>query len=112
MQAVRATPLTVPQSVWLSAAVGVAAGGALYFIAFFSTAMLLVVLRFGPRTPNQDDDDTLPLYDGGGSSGQPSPARSSPDSRGYPNERTPLASAKKKKPLRAYSSQHISSLNP
>lgn len=34
----------------LSAAVGIACGGGLYFAASFSTALNLLLLRFGPRT--------------------------------------------------------------
>ena len=37
-------------SVWLSAAVGVACGGGLYFVASFTTALMLTLLRFGPRS--------------------------------------------------------------
>ena len=42
--------LNTAASVWLSAAVGVASGGGLYFVATYTTALLLVLLRFGPRT--------------------------------------------------------------
>lgn len=41
--------LTTAASLWLSAAVGVACGGTLYFAAIFGTAVMLVLLRFGPR---------------------------------------------------------------
>ncbi|KAL7504240.1 hypothetical protein ACHAXN_001925, partial [Cyclotella atomus] len=41
--------ITTAAATWLSAAVGLACGGGLYFIACFSTAMNLVLLRFGPR---------------------------------------------------------------
>lgn len=37
-------------SVWLSAAVGVACGGGLYFPAVYTTALVLCLLRFGPRS--------------------------------------------------------------
>ena len=37
-------------SVWLSAAVGVACGGGLYFAATFTSTLLMVLLRFGPRS--------------------------------------------------------------
>eukprot|EP00633_Aureoumbra_lagunensis_P001342 CAMPEP_0197289532 /NCGR_PEP_ID=MMETSP0890-20130614/6809_1 /TAXON_ID=44058 ORGANISM="Aureoumbra lagunensis, Strain CCMP1510" /NCGR_SAMPLE_ID=MMETSP0890 /ASSEMBLY_ACC=CAM_ASM_000533 /LENGTH=231 /DNA_ID=CAMNT_0042761013 /DNA_START=419 /DNA_END=1114 /DNA_ORIENTATION=+ len=43
--------LTTASSVWLSAAAGIAAGGGLAVIAFFSTCTMLIVLRFGPRLP-------------------------------------------------------------
>lgn len=42
--------LNTAASVWLSAAVGVACGGGLYFVATFTSALLLILLRFGPRT--------------------------------------------------------------
>ena len=45
--------LTTAASVWLSAAVGIACSGGLYFIASLSTAIVLVMLRFGPRTNYQ-----------------------------------------------------------
>jgi uncharacterized membrane protein YhiD involved in acid resistance len=41
--------LTTAASLWLSAAVGIACGGALYFVSTFSVATMLVLLRFGPR---------------------------------------------------------------
>ena len=54
--------LTTASSVWLSAAAGIAAGGGLAVIAFFSTMVMIIVLRFGPRLPidggeAQDSDD-------------------------------------------------------
>ena len=42
-------------SVWLSAAVGVACGGGLYFVAAFTTALMLTLLRFGPRSMERTD---------------------------------------------------------
>jgi uncharacterized membrane protein YhiD involved in acid resistance len=47
--------LTTAASLWLSSAVGIACAGGLFFVASFSTAIMLVVLRFGPRS-NEDDD--------------------------------------------------------
>ncbi len=41
--------ITTAASVWLSAAVGVGAGGALYAVSAYSTALVILVLRFGPR---------------------------------------------------------------
>ncbi|KAL7456942.1 hypothetical protein ACHAWC_010969 [Mediolabrus comicus] len=41
--------ITTAASVWLSAAIGVGAGGALYAISAYSTALVILVLRFGPR---------------------------------------------------------------
>jgi putative Mg2+ transporter-C (MgtC) family protein len=55
--------LTTAASVWLSAAVGIACGGELYFPASFGTAIMLLLLRFGPRGDDSskhddsDDDD-------------------------------------------------------
>jgi uncharacterized membrane protein YhiD involved in acid resistance len=49
--------LTTAASLWLSAAVGVACGGALYFAATFGSAVMLVLLRFGPRIADSNDDD-------------------------------------------------------
>lgn len=53
--------LTTAASVWLSAAIGVGAGGALYFVSVYSTVLILLVLRFGPRLylygDFEDDDD-------------------------------------------------------
>jgi hypothetical protein len=47
--------ITTAAATWLSAAVGLACGGGLYFIASFSTAMNLVLLRFGPRLSDNFD---------------------------------------------------------
>ena len=41
--------LNTAASVWLSAAVGVACGGGLYFVATYTSFLMLVLLRFGPR---------------------------------------------------------------
>ena len=50
--------LTTAASVWLSAAVGIACAGGLYFVASLSTAIMMVLLRFGPRTnfPLEEED--------------------------------------------------------
>lgn len=53
--------LTTAASLWLSSAVGIACGGGLYFPASFCTAIILVLLRFGPR--NRFDDDEEPIED-------------------------------------------------
>lgn len=42
----------------MSAAVGLACGGGLYFVASFATALNLVLLRFGPRPTNSSDDSS------------------------------------------------------
>ncbi len=49
--------LTTAASVWLSAAVGIACGGELYFAATFGTCLMMLLLRFGPRGSDNDDDD-------------------------------------------------------
>ncbi len=50
--------LTTAASVWLSAAVGVAAGGGLFFIASYCVALIIVVLRFGPRMYGSEDSSS------------------------------------------------------
>jgi len=52
--------LTTATSVWLSAAVGVACGGGLYFVATYTAALILVMLRFGPRHANEQMQSILP----------------------------------------------------
>lgn len=47
--------LTTAASIWLSAAVGIACSGELYFAATFSVAVMLLLLRFGPRTPSDEE---------------------------------------------------------
>ncbi|GMH54012.1 hypothetical protein TrST_g5731 [Triparma strigata] len=47
--------LTTAASVWLSAAVGVGAGGGLYFICVYAVALIIMVLRFGPRMYGSED---------------------------------------------------------
>ena len=47
--------LPTAASVWLSAAVGIACSGELYFAATFSVAIMLVLLRFGPRMFSGED---------------------------------------------------------
>ena len=49
--------LTTAASVWLSAAVGIACSGELYFAATFSVSIMLVLLRFGPRFFDSGDDE-------------------------------------------------------
>jgi putative Mg2+ transporter-C (MgtC) family protein len=51
--------LTTAANVWLAAAVGIACAGEMYFVASFTTAIMLVLLRFGPRTyqPHMDDGE-------------------------------------------------------
>lgn len=49
--------ITTAAATWLSAAVGLACGGGLYFVASFSTAVNLVLLRFGPRLTDTGVED-------------------------------------------------------
>ena len=50
--------LTTAASLWLSAAVGIACGGELYFAASFGTATMMLLLRFGPRGDDSKNDDS------------------------------------------------------
>ena len=54
--------LTTAASLWLSAAVGIACSGGLYFAASFAIAVMMILLRFGPRII-VDDDDTSRVTD-------------------------------------------------
>ncbi|KAL3905908.1 MAG: hypothetical protein SGARI_004241 [Bacillariaceae sp.] len=49
--------LTTAASVWISASVGIACGGELYFAASFGVAIMMLLLRFGPRSFDTDDDE-------------------------------------------------------
>jgi len=49
--------ITTAAATWLSAAVGIACGGGMYFTAGFSTALNLLLLRFGPRAASTDSTD-------------------------------------------------------
>lgn len=49
--------LTTAASLWISAAVGVACGGGLYFPASFGVALLMLMLRFAPRGTDESSDD-------------------------------------------------------
>jgi uncharacterized membrane protein YhiD involved in acid resistance len=49
--------LTTAASLWLSSAVGIACAGGLYFPAAFSTAITLVLLRFGPRSDDTEEEE-------------------------------------------------------
>lgn len=59
--------LTTAASLWLSAAVGIACGGDLFFPASLCVAIMLLLLRFGPRQHEEMDDgdheDTEEAYD-------------------------------------------------
>ena len=57
--------LTTASAVWLSAAVGIACGGELYFAASFGTALMMLLLRFGPRHPEPQQEQS-----GGGMDGE------------------------------------------
>lgn len=49
--------LTTAASLWLSAAVGIACSGELYFAACFTIAVVLLLLRFGPRIDDSSPHD-------------------------------------------------------
>eukprot|EP00756_Hemistasia_phaeocysticola_P034296 Hpha_TRINITY_DN16514_c1_g5::TRINITY_DN16514_c1_g5_i1::g.134012::m.134012/K07507/mgtC; putative Mg2+ transporter-C (MgtC) family protein len=49
--------VTTAASVWLSAAVGTAAGGGLYISALFTVLITINLLRFGPRMDRKDDEE-------------------------------------------------------
>jgi len=51
--------LTTAASLWLSSAVGIACGGGLFFPASFCTAIILVLLRFGPRNKIEEEDEVM-----------------------------------------------------
>jgi len=47
--------LTTAASLWLSAATGAGAGGALYFVAGYSVMLVIIILRYGPKLYFQED---------------------------------------------------------
>lgn len=49
--------LTTAASLWLSAAVGIACSGELYFAACFTIAVVLLLLRFGPRIDDSSHEE-------------------------------------------------------
>mmetsp|Transcript_29854 Transcript_29854/g.66963 ORF Transcript_29854/g.66963 Transcript_29854/m.66963 type:complete len:208 (-) Transcript_29854:109-732(-) len=49
--------LTTAASLWLSAAVGIAAGGEMYFCAMFGTSVMVLMLRFGPRVTDPEAEE-------------------------------------------------------
>jgi len=61
--------LTTATGIWTSCAVGVACGGSMYFVALLGCSGMVTLLRFGPRSPDgeqEDDDDEqpeLPCFD-------------------------------------------------
>lgn len=48
--------LTTSAALWVSAAVGVACGGAIYVPAAFCVTLMIVLLRFGPRSSELPDE--------------------------------------------------------
>ena len=75
--------LTTAASVWLSAAVGVGVGGKLYFVTLYCVALIIIVLRFGPRMYGSEDgsymgeeDDETSAWDSENSVGTPKETRS------------------------------------
>jgi uncharacterized membrane protein YhiD involved in acid resistance len=57
--------ITTAAATWLSAAVGMACGGGMYFVASFATAVNLVLLRFGPRAVITHDESSVGSLSGG-----------------------------------------------
>lgn len=51
--------LTTAASLWLSAAVGVGCGGALYFPTVYGTILVLMVLRYGPKLYLLEDSNFI-----------------------------------------------------
>jgi putative Mg2+ transporter-C (MgtC) family protein len=49
--------LTTAASLWLSAAVGVGAGGALYVVTSYATILVIFVLKYGPKMYNRDIEE-------------------------------------------------------
>jgi len=49
--------LTTAASIWLSAAVGVVIGGGMYFVGFFTVITAMLILRFGPRSSEEEDKE-------------------------------------------------------
>ena len=49
--------LTTAASLWLSAAIGVGVGGALYFVSVYSVVLVMLILRYGPKLYLQDDGE-------------------------------------------------------
>lgn len=47
--------LTTAASIWLSAAVGIALGGAMYVVSVFTVSIMVLLLRFGPRISDDID---------------------------------------------------------
>lgn len=69
--------LTTAASVWLSAAVGIACGGDLFFAALFCTSIMMLLLRFGPRLREPDEDEEDHDYEPGESDDEVSLLRDS-----------------------------------
>jgi len=57
--------ITTAAATWVSAAVGLACGGGLYFTAIFATCLNLVLLRFGPRATGYDSESGMTGYGSG-----------------------------------------------
>uniref|UniRef100_A0A7S2ZBM3 MgtC/SapB/SrpB/YhiD N-terminal domain-containing protein n=1 Tax=Rhodosorus marinus TaxID=101924 RepID=A0A7S2ZBM3_9RHOD len=45
--------ISTAASVWISASIGVAAGGALFYTALFTSLCVILILRFGPMTEDE-----------------------------------------------------------
>lgn len=51
--------ITTAISLWISAAVGIACGGELYFVASYSVGVMMLMLRFGPRATDVEVIDSV-----------------------------------------------------
>uniref|UniRef100_A0A7S3EEB2 MgtC/SapB/SrpB/YhiD N-terminal domain-containing protein n=1 Tax=Rhodosorus marinus TaxID=101924 RepID=A0A7S3EEB2_9RHOD len=51
--------LTTAASVWVAASLGIASGGRLYFTGIYTTILVVLLLRFGPRSPEKGEDSEI-----------------------------------------------------
>mmetsp|Transcript_25905 Transcript_25905/g.37928 ORF Transcript_25905/g.37928 Transcript_25905/m.37928 type:complete len:172 (-) Transcript_25905:92-607(-) len=51
--------LTTAASVWLSASVGIGAGGHMYLVSIYAVMLVIFVLRLGPRMMLADDSSSM-----------------------------------------------------
>ncbi|KAJ8901237.1 hypothetical protein NDN08_007086 [Rhodosorus marinus] len=51
--------LTTAASVWVAASLGIASGGQLYFTGIYTTILVVLMLRFGPRSPEKGEDSEI-----------------------------------------------------
>lgn len=51
--------ITTGVSLWISAAVGIACGGELYFAASYTVGVMMLLLRFGPRASDNGEKEVI-----------------------------------------------------